>query len=144
MAKAAALFAAFWGDPENRKMTVPEKLLFLFLISYNAQSGGNVSATSSTGPNPSAAQSIPPPSYAVKSLAMTQSRLFRLMFGLAAAGLAAAGFAAEPTPAPKKGKDPNERICETQGVVGSRLATRRVCATRAEWAERRPGETSRL
>ena len=71
---------------------------------------------------------------------MTQSRLFRLMFGLAAAGLAAAGFAAEPTPAPKKGKDPNERICETQGVVGSRLATRRVCATRAEWAERRQRE----
>lgn len=46
--------------------------------------------------------------------------------------------AAEPSKAAApKGKDPNERICETQSVLGSRLATRRVCATRAEWAERR-------
>ncbi len=34
-------------------------------------------------------------------------------------------------------KDPNEKICEKQSVVGSRLAVRRVCATRAEWAEKR-------
>jgi hypothetical protein len=34
-------------------------------------------------------------------------------------------------------KDPNEKICEKQSVLGSRLATRRVCATRAEWAEQR-------
>lgn len=39
-----------------------------------------------------------------------------------------------------KAKDPNERICETQKVLGSRLAVRRVCATRAEWAERRAQE----
>jgi hypothetical protein len=37
----------------------------------------------------------------------------------------------------KPAKDPNEKICEKQTVVGSRLATRRVCATRAEWAEKR-------
>lgn len=37
----------------------------------------------------------------------------------------------EPVP------DPNEKVCQTESVVGSRLATRRVCATRAEWAERR-------
>lgn len=39
-----------------------------------------------------------------------------------------------------KVKDPNERICETQKVLGSRLAVRRVCATRAEWAEKRAQE----
>ena len=33
--------------------------------------------------------------------------------------------------------DPNQRICETETVIGSRLATRKVCGTRAEWAERR-------
>ncbi len=38
---------------------------------------------------------------------------------------------------PRKAKDPNEVVCEKQSVVGSRLATRRVCATRAEWAEKR-------
>lgn len=32
--------------------------------------------------------------------------------------------------------DPNERICEKQSVIGSRLSSKKVCATRAEWAER--------
>lgn len=48
----------------------------------------------------------------------------------------AAPLGAEPSQ-PKPAKDPNEKICEKQSVVGSRLATRRVCATRAEWAEKR-------
>ena len=34
-------------------------------------------------------------------------------------------------------KDPNRIICERQGVVGSRLATKRVCMTAAEWETRR-------
>jgi hypothetical protein len=34
-------------------------------------------------------------------------------------------------------KDPNRIICEKQGVVGSRLATKRVCMTAAEWEMRR-------
>lgn len=38
---------------------------------------------------------------------------------------------------PKDPKDPNEKVCEKQSVLGSRLKTRRVCATRAEWAEMR-------
>jgi hypothetical protein len=38
---------------------------------------------------------------------------------------------------PKPAKDPNEKVCEKQSVVGSRLATRRVCATRAQWEEYR-------
>lgn len=71
---------------------------------------------------------------------MTRSRMFRTLVLLAAASVATAGIATEPPQSPKKGKDPNEKICETQGVLGSRLATRRVCATRAEWEERRQRE----
>lgn len=33
--------------------------------------------------------------------------------------------------------DPNERICESITPVGSRIATKRFCGTRAEWADRR-------
>ena len=33
--------------------------------------------------------------------------------------------------------DPNERICETIKPIGSRLATKRFCGTRAEWADRK-------
>lgn len=57
--------------------------------------------------------------------------------------LAAFGYATLPAPLiaeqtqPKPAKDPNEKVCENQTVVGSRLATRRVCGTRAEWAEKR-------
>ena len=32
--------------------------------------------------------------------------------------------------------DPNERICQTITPVGSRLATKRYCATRAEWLDK--------
>ena len=35
------------------------------------------------------------------------------------------------------GEDPNEKICENITLVGSRLAKKRVCATRAEWADRK-------
>ena len=34
-------------------------------------------------------------------------------------------------------KDPNRIICEKQGVVGSRLATKKVCMTATEWQARR-------
>jgi len=34
-------------------------------------------------------------------------------------------------------KDPNRIICERQEIVGSRLATKRVCMTAAEWEIRR-------
>jgi hypothetical protein len=33
--------------------------------------------------------------------------------------------------------NPNERVCEDIKVIGSRLAVKRVCATRAEWKEKR-------
>ena len=33
--------------------------------------------------------------------------------------------------------DRNEKVCENISVIGSRLAKKRVCATRAEWEEQR-------
>jgi len=36
----------------------------------------------------------------------------------------------------KKTRDPNETVCEQEEVLGSRLASRRVCMTRAQWAEK--------
>ena len=59
------------------------------------------------------------------------------------ASLAAfAGAASAADPAEKKGKprDPGEKVCETHQVLGSRLAVRRVCGTRAEWEDRRRRE----
>lgn len=40
-------------------------------------------------------------------------------------------------PKPGKGSKQDEKICETIEMIGSRLSTKRICATRAEWAERR-------
>ena len=37
----------------------------------------------------------------------------------------------------KKVEDPNEVICEKQRVLGTRVAIRKVCGTRAEWEEKR-------
>lgn len=51
---------------------------------------------------------------------------------------AAAAQTAAPAPAQQPPQaDPNERICETVSMIGSRLAKKRICATRAEWAEMR-------
>ena len=33
--------------------------------------------------------------------------------------------------------DPNRVICEKQEILGTRLASKRVCKTKAEWAEER-------
>jgi len=44
---------------------------------------------------------------------------------------------AQAAPASSAAGDPNEKICENIIPVGSRLAKKRVCATRAEWEERR-------
>lgn len=59
---------------------------------------------------------------------------------LVSVALVTTAMAASPASNPKKGKDPNEKVCENQKVLGSRLAVRRVCATRAEWEERRQRE----
>jgi len=48
--------------------------------------------------------------------------------------------AAEPSAKPARKDDPNQMVCERQPVLGSRLAARRVCQTRAQWAEQRRTE----
>lgn len=58
-----------------------------------------------------------------------------LAAGIAAMVMTSAAVAGTPAPARQKSPDPNEVICEKHGVPGSRLATRRVCRTRAQWAD---------
>lgn len=53
----------------------------------------------------------------------------------AALALVPAIAAAEEKKADKN--DPNRIICEKQEVLGSRVATKRVCLTAAQWEERR-------
>ena len=43
--------------------------------------------------------------------------------------------ASNPNTKQSRGVDPNEVICQRQEVVGSRLQKRRVCMTRAQWAD---------
>lgn len=45
----------------------------------------------------------------------------------------------ETATSPKKG-DQNEVVCQKIEVIGSRVATKRVCGTRAEWAEKRKAD----
>ena len=54
--------------------------------------------------------------------------------------LACAPAMAGKTAANRSTGDPNEIICEKQQVIGSRLQTKRVCMTRAQWADRRNQE----
>ncbi len=44
----------------------------------------------------------------------------------------------------KNVRNPNEVVCEKIEVIGSRLIAKRVCATRAQWAERRLQERLEL
>jgi hypothetical protein len=58
---------------------------------------------------------------------------------------AAAPDVAPPVPATNTNfGDPNEKICETIKPIGSRLATKRFCGTRAEWADRKLQEKQAL
>ena len=58
-------------------------------------------------------------------------------------GMSAPAFAQSAQPAQpaqqgaKPARDPNEIVCERQQELGSRIASVRVCKTRAEWAEER-------
>jgi len=65
-----------------------------------------------------------------------------LFFALPAGALLLIAAAPNPiSPDQKKSaasNDPSQQvICEKQEVLGSRLATRRVCKTRAQWADDR-------
>lgn len=68
---------------------------------------------------------------------MNATKLALALLSLAAFGSQAG--AADPSKATAAGskKDPNEVICERQKLPGSRLATAKVCKTRAEWADLR-------
>jgi hypothetical protein len=57
-----------------------------------------------------------------------------------AALVATAAIAQAPADAPQRSgpdNDPDQTVCVTETVTGSRLGARRVCRTRAEWAEHR-------
>ena|SRR5438270_927507 len=58
--------------------------------------------------------------------------------GCAAVSVAEPDQAPAQTARPKL--DPNQRICEDITEVGSRLATKRICATRSEWAAQKKAD----
>ena len=53
----------------------------------------------------------------------------------AAPALAQTGTASVPSPPAATDKNSSEIICEKQEATGSRLTKRRVCMTRAQWAD---------
>lgn len=55
---------------------------------------------------------------------------FTAVLAMASAAAAAGGKTEDK-------KDPNKVVCEKQTVPGSRLATKRVCMTVAEWQAKR-------
>jgi hypothetical protein len=57
--------------------------------------------------------------------------------GLAFMLLAPTASAQPSAPEQKPAVDPNQRICEDVTQTGSRLATKRYCATRSEWDEKK-------
>ncbi|RJF93175.1 hypothetical protein [Sphingomonas cavernae] len=57
---------------------------------------------------------------------------------IALVGSPPTGVAAETDARPKS--DPGEIICRSEPVLGSRLAKRRYCLTRAQWDERRASD----
>ena len=65
-------------------------------------------------------------------------RLFTMALALSLPAASPVQAMAGEQKAPQaSGEDPNEKICENITLVGSRLAKKRVCATRAEWADRK-------
>jgi len=65
------------------------------------------------------------------------TRLFALALAMAmTVGSPAVAFG-EQDSQKVAGPDPNEKICENVTQIGSRLAKKRVCATRSEWAQRK-------
>lgn len=68
-----------------------------------------------------------------------------LFFGVAALALVSAPAMAKSNPdgadsaqtSGDKGKDGSERICKREKIIGSRLGSKKTCATAAEWAQMR-------
>lgn len=67
-----------------------------------------------------------------------------LALGAAAAMVSAVPALAETKDASAKAKDPNQVVCEKIEVLGSRVATKKVCMTRSEWAEKKRLERMEL
>lgn len=70
----------------------------------------------------------------------SQNGWYQGTIGFTFAGEAARNMAVVETkgqPGAVKGPDQNETVCEKVEVIGSRLATDRVCMTRAQWAEQK-------
>ena len=65
-------------------------------------------------------------------------RHFLALFMAAGMGLLTLGSGARAEDSPANAKaDANEKVCEVYTPVGSRLGSKKVCGTRAEWAEKR-------
>lgn len=62
------------------------------------------------------------------------------LFALAIISWASISGPALPESRSAKKGDPNEVVCEKIEVIGSRVAAKRVCGTRAEWAEKRKAD----
>ena len=63
-----------------------------------------------------------------------------LIFAGVACGLSSGSLLAQTAktpdnPAAKRVLDPNEMVCEKQEILGSRLATKKVCLTRSQLAD---------
>lgn len=68
------------------------------------------------------------------SLARGGAALFAILISVPGFAQTSTAPAANPA-AQQKPFDLNQVVCEKQEVVGSRLAFRRVCHTRAQWAD---------
>ena len=67
--------------------------------------------------------------------AFSASMAAALLAGMTGTAIAQAAAPAAQAPVQASTPDPNELICERQEVLGSRLAKRKVCQTRAEWTD---------
>jgi hypothetical protein len=56
---------------------------------------------------------------------------------LSAAGLVTPAVAKQQSSSQRPQADPNERVCQDIIPTGSRLAQKRICATRQEWEDKR-------
>lgn len=65
---------------------------------------------------------------------MTRIALLAVV-GLISATSVGASKAVAQTVSKTQPLDPNAKVCETVSQVGSRLSKKKICATRAEWAE---------
>jgi hypothetical protein len=65
---------------------------------------------------------------------MTRLALLAVV-GLMSAAWAGSSAAFAQAGAKAQAHDPNAKVCETVSQVGSRLSKKKICATRAEWAE---------